>query len=419
MGLLTANGQDVLQAEASRRRTGAWSFDLLVNDPTALAGKVTIDVNSGAMTFVGTAVRTGAFSDTAHVRVIAGSGGLSTVAAPRHYVGTSVGIVLGDLLGDAGEALSPTADAAILGQGLDAWTTGATPVATLISLLLAAGAPGAVWRSLPDGTIWVGNETWTDAGIDSALYQILEDNAEQNSMLVGCDAPFLLPGTTFEGRKVSYVEDTVGQEGQGVTALILFEDATSITDVDRVRKSLFRLAARAAARTDVIDYSRRYPAQIVSQEGNTIDVLPDLVNGKALLDSMGAVPLWLGIPGASVTGITGGRCMIGWAGGDPSQPRAYLFDGEETPGTVTLAVALQLLLGGPTAPPAVVGAPYRAAEDTLFAAIGAAAMAGLGAPAVDPGTILFLTTLVSLMTGWVSTAAGAAGFLSTKVGVAP
>jgi hypothetical protein len=330
MALITVNGQDVIEARATRRRVGAWRWDILVDDPTALAGKVTIDVNSGALTFLGSVARAGVFSDTGHVQVLAGAAGLSTPGTPRHYNGTSVGIVLADILSDADEALSPTADSSVLGAGLDAWTTASVPVATLISLVLAAGAPGAVWRSLPDGTIWVGNETWPDSGADPATYQIFEDAAESNSMLVGCDAPFLLPGTTFEGRQVGYVEDSVGQEGAGVTCRILFEDPTSITGVDRMRKALFALAARAASQTDAIDYSRRYPATVISQAGSAIDVQPELVNGQALLDSMGNVPLWLGVPGASVNGITGGRVMVGWSGGDPSKPYATLFDADTT-----------------------------------------------------------------------------------------
>jgi len=417
MALLTANGQDVLEAKSSRRRTGAWSWDLLVDDPDALTGKVTIVVNDGALTFVGTASpsRSGVFSDTGHVRVIAGNGGLSTVATPRSYNSPSVAGVLADLLSDAGETLSPTADAGVLAQDLDAWTTGARPVADLISLLLASGSPGSIWRSLPDGTIWIGNETWPDAGIDSSLYQIFEDSAETNSMLVGCDAPFLLPGATFEGRKVGYVEDTVGQEGQGVTTRVLFEDASSITDIDRARKALFRLAQRAASRTSVIDYSRRYPAQIVSQDGNTIDVLPD----SPLLTDMAGVPLWLGVPGASVNGIVGGRCLVGWKGGDPGQPYATLFDGSEAPQTVTLSAAMQLLLGGSIAPPALT-APHQAAEAALYAALLLAfqtlvTASGSGATApLNPG----FTDVVQALSSYQTTAAAANNFLSTKVGVA-
>lgn len=410
MALISANGQDVLQALGRRRRTGAWQFDVLVDDPNALTGQVTLSVNDGALIFVGTAVRAGVFSDTGRVRIIAGAGGLSIPGTPRHYNETSVGGVLGDLLGDAGETLSPTADPNVLGQAMGAWTTASVPVATLIGLLLAAGAPGAVWRSLPDGTIWVGFETWPADTTDSSLYQIFEDSAEQNSMLVGCDAPFLLPGTTFEGRKVSYVEDTVGQEGQGVTARVFFEDEGQISDLDRLRKAMFALSQRAAARTDVIDYSRKYPATVVSQAGNLIDVQPDLVNGKPLLDSMGNVPLWLGVPGASVNGITGGRVLIGWSGGDPSAPYATLFDGSETPDTVTMAVAVLLALGGSGGQSTAMMGVFLPALNAYLAAIAAAA--AVGAAASPP----ILDALTNATTAWLDPALQLS-FASTKVSV--
>jgi hypothetical protein len=392
MALIEANGQPVLEALGRRRRVGAWRFDLLVDDPEALAGKVTLDVNGGAMTFVGTAVRSAVFSDTNHVQLIAGNGGLNTPGTPRHYNGTTVGGVLSDLLGDAREALSATADASVLGQPLAAWTTAATPVATLIGLLLAAGSPGAVWRSLPDGTVWVGNETWPDAGIDSSLYQVFEDNAENSSMLVGCDAPFLLPGTTFEGRKVSYVEDIVGQEGKGVSTRIFFEDDGGTGDMDRVRAAMFALAQQAASRTGVIDYSRKYPATVVSQAGNLIDVQPELVNGKPLLGDMGSVPLWLGVPGARVSGIEGGRVMVGWSGGDPSAPYATLFDGGETPDTLTLLATTLLALGGPGGQPPMLGGPTMNYLGLLATAINAIVPGSVPPP--DPSLLATKVTVV-------------------------
>ena len=197
----------------------------------------------------------------------------------------SVGVILGDLLATAGEALSSTAGADILSAGLDAWDTTAIPVGTLITLLLSTAAPGASWRMLPDGTLWVGKETWPDAGIDSSIYQIFEDSAEQNSMRIGVDAPLMLVGTTFEGRKVSACEAHVGQVGEGVEMRIWFEDA-SISDTDRLRKALNARAQDAAARLDRIDYSRRYPATVIQQSGGTVDVQPDQVNGRDLLGDM-------------------------------------------------------------------------------------------------------------------------------------
>ena len=59
MGLITVNGQDAIETIRRHRRVGAWRWDILVDDPTALAGKITIDVNSGALTFLGSVSRAG------------------------------------------------------------------------------------------------------------------------------------------------------------------------------------------------------------------------------------------------------------------------------------------------------------------------------------------------------------------------
>lgn len=349
MGLITVNGLPAFETRLCTPRTGVWHLDTLVAATAAIAGAATINVNSGALVLVGTAApsRSGVFADTARARIWAGAGGMSLSATPNHYNGTSVRVVLGDLVAAAGERLSPTADAAILALGLDAFTVTANPVSTLVSQLLAAAAPGASWRMLADGTLWVGRETWPAAGVDSATYQILEDNAETRSMLVAVDAPMMLVGTTFEGRRVSYTEATVGQGGDGVTMRIWFEDAAAadVSDVDRMRKAFMALAQASAARTDKIDYGRHYPARVIAQSGGTVDLQPDQVGGKDLLPGMAGVPLWLP-PGMSADGIQNGRVTIGWFGGDPSKPYAAAFDPENIVNKLVIAAAVQLFLGG-------------------------------------------------------------------------
>ncbi|HVZ89643.1 MAG TPA: hypothetical protein VHG72_21960 [Polyangia bacterium] len=360
MSLITANGFDAIETRLTDPRTGAWHADLIVDNPAALTGQVTlvIDANDGTQqTRVGTALpaRTGVFVDTAHVRVVAGAGGLGTSATPRHYNGVSVAVVLGDLLSAAGETLSSIADQTVLSAALDAWTTTATPVGTLITLLLAAGAPGASWRMLPDGTLWVGTDTFPAQTIDSSLYQIREDAAETNSMRILVDAPLPLVGTVFEGRQVSATEAHVGQEGDTVSMTVWFEDGTPGV-ADRLRAALDAIAQDSTARTDRIDYSRTYHATVIEQSGATVDVQPDQVEGKALLADMAGVPLLLGLPGASVNGTSGGKVRIGWLGGDPSKPYAVSFDASNAVSTLVLEVLGQLFLGGKAgAQPAILG----------------------------------------------------------------
>lgn len=422
MALIYVNDQSALETRICTPRTGAWHIDALIDDPDAIAGAVTVNVNDGAQVFRGTVVRSGVFADTGHLRVVAGAAGLGTSATPRHYQGPSVRTVLRDLLSDAKETLASSADASILATGLDAWTTTATPIGTLISLLLAAAAPGSSWRMLPDGTLWVGRETWPAANIDSTLYQVFQDSPESGDMVIGVDAPLPLVATTFEGRRVSYAEANVGQGGKGVEMHLWFEDA-SVDPVDRLKKSLGGVVRRAAARTDRIDYGRHYPAVIVSQSGPTVDVQPDQVGGRALLPDMAGVPLLLGLPGASVSGTQGGHVQVGWHGGDPARPYAVAFDSADTFLKLVIACSLpgaQLYLGADGAPPSLVGATHQTAEASLviqmLAALSALAGASTGPlAALAPG----FAAAVTAWTAFQTAAAGANNFLSTKVSIAP
>jgi hypothetical protein len=333
MALINVNGQDVLEMSLSMPRLGRWTCDLLVDDPAQLAGQATISVNDGALLLAGTVTRSGVFADTGHVRVVAGAGALGFNAKPRHYNGTSVGIVLGDLLTDAGETLSPTADQHVLSIGLDAWTTAAVPAKTAITLLLSSAAPGAAWRSLPNGTVWVGAEMWRDADVDPSSYVVVEDGAQAGSMLILPDAPTLVPGVVFEGRAVSRVDHTVSMNGGPIETRVWFEQAPDLA-TDRLKDAIARLVRSA---TPGIDYRARYWARVVSQQGATIDVQPE----TAGLGDMAGVPLLLGLPGAAVNKVTGGRVLIGWAGADPSKPYAEAFDADTSltggPGELVIA----------------------------------------------------------------------------------
>lgn len=350
MALIDVNGLPAFETRMCTPRTGVWHVDVLVADSNATAGAATINVNSGALVLTGTAApsRSGVSADTARARIWAGAGGMGLSAKPNHYNGTSVSLVLGDLLAAAGEKLSPTADTDVLATGLDAFTVSANPIGQLVSQLLAAAAPGASWRTLADGTVWVGRETWPAAGVDRSTYEILEEYSEARSMLIAVDAPMMLVGTTFEGRRVSYTEATVGQGGDGVTMRVWFEDAAAadVTDVDRMRKAFVALAQASVARTDKIDYGRHYPARVIVQSGGTVDVQPDQVGGKDLLSDMAGVQLWLP-PGMGVDGVKAGRVMIGWLGGDPSRPYATTCDLANTVERMTLTALAKLVLDAP------------------------------------------------------------------------
>jgi hypothetical protein len=356
VAIVTIDGAGAYEAQLFSARAGAWHVDLRVPDEDAKQGRVTVVI--GSRTLSGTAVRTGAFAGSTQVRVAAGAGGLGVSARPRHYDSPSVRIVLADLMADAGEALSATSDAAVLALALESWSTTARPVGAVIRDLLGAAAPAATWRALDDGTFWVGTDAFADAGLDASTYQVLDRSREENSVTVALDGPVPLVGATFEGGRVNCVQDDVPQSGVATTR-VWFENAATAT-ADRLLAAFQALVRGTPASFDA---RSRYWAAVVRQAGATVDAQPD----DPGVPGMGNVPL-AAQAGDSVDGVTGGRVLVGWAGGSGRRVAAG-FDASASPRARTLAVREELNLGGTGGQPPPRGDALLAYLDALAAAV--------------------------------------------------
>lgn len=213
MAFALLNGLPVFHGLVVMPRSGAWTADLQVDSAAVVTGPCTLAI-SGGLTLVGTAHRTGVWLDTARMRVVAGADGLGKTARPQHYRQTTLRVVLLDLLKMAGETLSPTADATTLGLTFPAWWTMALPIGRMVAALLEdTRIPETSWRMLPDGSLWVGPETWPDSKlVDLVDYQDLEEWPEDGKLELGVEAPVLVPGTLIGGRRVSRVEHRIDGE---------------------------------------------------------------------------------------------------------------------------------------------------------------------------------------------------------------
>jgi hypothetical protein len=211
IAILTAAGdqaRDVLRATITMPRIGAWQASLTVDGTTAPAGKVTL--KAGALTLVGTINRAAVYRGVVRARVVAGGDGLRRVARARHYTGPPARLVLATLCADAGETLSSSSDAGVLASSLLAWTTIAVETGAMVQLVADHLGADVAWRLLPDGTIWVGRESWPDSGLTD--YEELEESPEEASVLLGMDVPRLLPGTTVGGRRAEVVDHLITPE---------------------------------------------------------------------------------------------------------------------------------------------------------------------------------------------------------------
>jgi len=311
---------DVIRGSIVMPRTGAWTADLHLVGSVNLAG--TVVVRAGERALAGTVVKSKVHEGRAKMRLVAGAGGLGKTARPKHYVDPTLGHVLQDLCRDGGERLSADSEAAALRHSLGAWTTTAATVGQMIAAAVGR-YPGGVWRHAPDGTIWVGRETWPDSGFDDDTLRELDEDVEAGSRLYGLDQPTLLPGTVVDGVRADTVEHLIEET---TIRTRVWEARADGRPIDRL-KGAFAAQVRASEPAEL--YRHLWRARIVTQSDDLlrVGVVPD----DPRLPPMDAVVLRTGVPGVTVQVAAGAHLRIGWDDGDPTRPFACLWDG---PGSI-------------------------------------------------------------------------------------
>lgn len=93
-------------------------------------------------------------------------------------------------------------------------------------------------------------------------------------------------------------------------------------ELDRVKGGLLRIIMGVVGRTD---FHALYPSKVVTQNTDgTLELQPD----SAKLKPISKVPIRLGLPGVTVKVAAGARVLLGFEQGDPSRPRALLWEAD-------------------------------------------------------------------------------------------
>lgn len=203
MALYTANGLPLVEAKVCMPRVGVWHADVVLDGDEKLVGPVTLQL--GATVLKGTARSWGITFGRAMARIIGGAAGFRSTVPAKSYRDVPLSIPLKDILAAAGETLSGKAETAALNTHLPTWILNEEQGGVAMSLLVQAAA-GASWRVLEDGTVWVGQETWGKIEVEC------DELAFDPVLLRGiytARSPDFLPGTTFNGGRISYVEHRI------------------------------------------------------------------------------------------------------------------------------------------------------------------------------------------------------------------
>lgn len=209
MATTTLEGADVLSGVVVVPRVGRWTARLVVDADKAPAGRVTLSMFDSTFSLVGAVARSGLTGGHVEALLVGGAGGLANEIGPKAYLGggaLTAKMVAGDILETCGETLSTSS------TGLDVRLAGWTRIRGAGGACLAALANelGLTWRTLADGTVWLGSETWPAS---KAVGERLRDFPEQARATYAIGTGAFLAGETFDSRRVERVEHNLRPSG--------------------------------------------------------------------------------------------------------------------------------------------------------------------------------------------------------------
>jgi hypothetical protein len=273
MALVTANGFPVLEAHVTIPRSGRPHGELAVAVEVAdqLQGPLALDFG-GKLVLKGTVRRSGAYNESVTLEFVGGGAGLLKQLQPKAYQLVPLSIPLAEALAEVGEVLSPTSDPDVLAVALPKWARMRGSALDEVNSLLARAPAGTVGRVLPDGTLWVGRDSYPDAGI---TFDLLNDDHASGQAELGVEVPTLLPGTTLLGRQVEEVTHIV----TATTVRTVATFAADLADPNAeppTSSAANDLQLLIDGRLRPTRYHRAYPAKVVAQNADgTLELIPD------------------------------------------------------------------------------------------------------------------------------------------------
>ena len=309
--------------------SGNWSAHLeladLVEPPT---GKVTLTWLGEPL--AGQVLRSGkSTAGRVFVYVAGGNGHLGQAVPPvlsaKLYRNVQARVALADILATAGESLSSTSDVSLLGRQLASWPRRNDTACALLDDL--ARELEAIWRVLPDGSVFFGPNTFAERVLAQPLQQLDDQDLGYSTGIFVPHQFGPVPGDSYEGRKIGAAQYTISPEGPFVQLWWLDQDSQDI-DGGNLRRSLAELIRETVR----IDWYGTYSGKVVTQRADgTLDIQFD----SKLIPPMPSVRYRCFAAGARLAVASGSRVDVTFDNADPLAPVAHLFD----PGQAQLGAA--------------------------------------------------------------------------------
>lgn len=324
----TINGYPVYRADHKQPYYGAWTAEVEHDANERITGSATLTLLD--RTWVGTVVADPSDSTLAlsgdsggffRCRIVGGAGGLQKQVEPTEWAqGALVQTVLTAILSAGGEVQSATIDPSLLTKVLPQWSI----VQGTVDAALAAlcDSLGVIWRTLDDGSIWIGVPN--PQPVTAPDYIFTELDPEMGMVELDLNEASIQVDQIIDGLTVKQVIYTWGNSS--LRALVTIAPGPV--------NSLFTLFSKWMSRMK-IDNFRQTPGRINSQNiDKTVQFQPD----DSRFSPLRRVALRLGLPDTEVTVNASSRAVVGWENASPTAPFLVNF-GDSTASSIKLAAS--------------------------------------------------------------------------------
>lgn len=308
MSLFQLGDAPIVRGTITLPRTGRWQADIeLESAPPGEGSPVTL--RGPGIELVGHAGRVGSFHGAHRVRAVGGTGGLTQELPAASYRNMPVGLLLEEILGPAGERLSSLVGASVTTRTVPSWVRPAGLAGAALAAL--AELVGVTWRLLPDGSVWLGDDSWASASVGG---EVFDADPITRGVSVALDSAALLPGQTWRGFKVESITHTITGTG--------FRSAIEVQRVGPAPGSS-SLAQIIRGVMREFENARERPAKVITQNADgTLELKPE----DERWPGMSKVPIRYGLPGVSAKIKAGARVIFTFEGDDTTRPIVVGWD---------------------------------------------------------------------------------------------
>jgi hypothetical protein len=304
----TIAGVNALSLELRRPKLGAWQIDSELDTGENIAGSVVVDIDGSK--WQATVLESRVYAGKCFAWLVAGQGGLQKELEARQYIDATLGDICRDILSIGSETISGTTSDAVLARKILQWERLSGRVGN--SLLHLLDRCGLVWRMLPDGTVWIGEDTWA---AQSPEVTLMNEDWSTGIILLAPgddfnDVASLSPGQSYAGHRIEQVVHRYGSNSLRTS----LHTSSLQTELDRFLEPVRR----------EIDYATCWFCVVEGQNADgTLRVTPEdeRLRGKGLDN----VPILTGLPGFEVKVQSGAAVVVMFEDGDPAKPRAVLW----------------------------------------------------------------------------------------------